>query len=69
MKHVGERWGGAITAALFLEEFVDETEGTHIDLAGPSYLSTSVEPHIAKGGTGWGVLTLLEYAANRASRA
>jgi leucyl aminopeptidase len=67
LKNVGERWGGAITAALFLEEFVDETDWTHIDLAGPSYLSTSVESHISKGGTGWGVLTLLEYAADRSS--
>ena len=67
LKNVGERWGGAITAGLFLEEFVDGTDWTHIDLAGPSYLSSSVEAHIAKGGTGWGVLTLLEYAARKSA--
>lgn len=61
LKNVGERWGGAITAALFLEEFADDTRYAHIDLAGPSFVEKSVEAHIPKGGTGFGVLTLLEY--------
>jgi len=65
IKNVGERWGGAITAALFLQEFVDEAKWVHMDLAGPSYLAKSAESHIPKGGTGFGVLTLLAYALAR----
>ncbi len=36
MKNSGERWGGAINAALFLKEFVGETPWVHLDIAGPS---------------------------------
>ena len=65
MKNVGERWGGASTAALFLKEFVEETRWVHMDLAGPSFLDNPAEAHMSKGGTGYGVLTLLEYALRR----
>lgn len=65
MKNVGERWGGASTAALFLKEFVGDTKWVHMDLAGPSFLDSPVEAHMGKGGSGYGVLTLLEYAARR----
>ena len=65
MKNVGERWGGASTAALFLSEFVGDANWVHIDLAGPAFLDTPVEAHTCKGGSGYGVLTLLEYAARR----
>jgi len=59
MKNVGERWGGAITAALFLEEFVGGKPWVHLDIAGPAHLSKSALEHIPKGGTGFGVLTLV----------
>ena len=59
MKNVGERWGGAITAALFLEEFIGETIWAHLDIAGPAF-ADKPEGIISKGGTGVGVLTLLE---------
>jgi leucyl aminopeptidase len=60
MKNTGERWGGALTAGLFLKEFVGETPWVHVDLAGPS--STDKENgHITKGGTGFGVATIFEY--------
>ncbi len=36
MKNTGERWGGAITAGLFLREFVGEVPWVHVDIAGPS---------------------------------
>src|SRR5439155_6211214 len=56
MKNTGERWGGALTAGLFLKEFVGDTPWVHVDLAGPS--STDKESgHVAKGGTGFGVAT------------
>lgn len=57
----GGRYGGAITAALFLSEFVKKTDWIHIDIAGPAFNEGSVHDIIPKGGTGWGVLTLLEY--------
>ncbi|MDZ4851463.1 MAG: leucyl aminopeptidase [Pirellulaceae bacterium] len=41
IKNVGEgRWGGAITAAKFLEEFVGKTPWTHLDIAGPAFLDS-----------------------------
>ena len=53
IKNIGERFGGAITAALFLKEFIDEgMRWAHLDIAGPVY---------NKGGTGFGVTTLVEY--------
>jgi len=59
MKNVGERWGGAITAALFLSEFVGDTTWAHLDIAGPSF-ADKPDGHITKGGTGYAVLALLE---------
>jgi len=52
------RWGGAITAALFLSEFVDKTRWAHIDIAGPAY-STKAGPYCPPGGTGFGVRLLM----------
>ncbi|TNF34627.1 MAG: leucyl aminopeptidase [Deltaproteobacteria bacterium] len=59
MKNIGERWGGALTAGIFLSEFVGEQTWAHLDIAGPAY-TEKPEPSVAKGGTGFGVLTLLE---------
>lgn len=62
MKNIGGRYGGASTAALFLQEFVG-TDGTdipwvHLDIAGPAFAETpgALTP---KGGTGYAVRTLL----------
>ena len=65
IKNVGERWGGAITAALFLEEFVADRKWVHVDLAGPSYVEKPADAHVPKGGSGYGVLTLLAYLQAR----
>jgi leucyl aminopeptidase len=68
MKNVGDRWGGAITAALFLKEFVGETPWAHLDVAGP----TSYEKergYNPRGGTGYGVRTLVNFLLSRANRA
>jgi leucyl aminopeptidase len=59
-KNIGSRWGGAISAALFLRKFVGDTPWAHIDIAGPGMTEQSWE-YINKGGTGFGVLALLEY--------
>ena len=61
MKNIGDQWGGAILAALFLSEFVDERPWVHLDIAGPGR-SDRTEDYIAKGGTGFAVRTLVELA-------
>jgi leucyl aminopeptidase len=54
------RYGGAITAGLFLQEFVDNTPWVHLDIAGPAFAE---KEHLygQKGGTGFGVRLLLTY--------
>jgi leucyl aminopeptidase len=51
----------AIVAALFLQEFTDGRPWAHLDIAGPSW-SDAEEGWLTKGGTGWGVRTLIEVA-------
>jgi leucyl aminopeptidase len=58
IKHTADRWGGAISAALFLREFVGDTPWIHVDIAGPSMANKPYGIH-PKGGTGHGVLTYL----------
>ena len=50
---------GAITAALFLAEFVDDTRWAHIDIAGPAYLKKE-NAYCGPGGSGFGVRLLIE---------
>jgi leucyl aminopeptidase len=67
VKQAGDRWGGSITAALFLREFVADAKWVHCDIAGPAAID---RPHAwmqAKGATGHGVLTFLAMI-ERASR-
>ncbi len=61
LKNVGDgRWGGAITAAKFLQRFVDGTPWVHIDIAGPAF-ADSAKPHRDAGGTGVMVRTLIRW--------
>ncbi|NLE19170.1 MAG: leucyl aminopeptidase [Propioniciclava sp.] len=61
LKNVGDgRWGGAITAAKFLQRFVDGTPWVHIDIAGPVF-ADSPKPHRDAGGTGVMVRTLIRW--------
>ncbi|MFO1094331.1 MAG: leucyl aminopeptidase [Planctomycetaceae bacterium] len=60
-KNVGARWGGAITAAKFLEKFVSGKPWVHLDIAGPAFVENG-KPHIEGGGTGTMVRTLVELA-------
>lgn len=67
--HKGDRWGGALTAGLFLQEFAKDTDGesipwAHLDIAGPSFNEGGPWGHVPKGGTGVAVGTLLEHLAN-----
>lgn len=64
MKNAGERWGGAINAALFLKEFIGDTPWVHLDIAGPS-TSPKERGYLNKGATGVGVRTLVEYVRQR----
>jgi leucyl aminopeptidase len=61
IRNVGGRWGGAITAAKFLERFVKEKPWVHLDIAGPAFASSD-KPHREGGGTGCMVRTLVELA-------
>jgi leucyl aminopeptidase len=65
VKNTGNRYGGAITAALFLAEFVANIPWVHIDIAGTAS-STKEGGYIVKGATGVGVRTLVELALSEA---
>ncbi len=66
VKNVGNRYGGAITAALFLAEFVGDTPWAHIDVAGPAFVDGSNQ-WWPRGGTGSPARTLLRYIEGQAS--
>jgi len=55
----GDRYGGALTAGLFLKEFVDDVPWAHLDIAGPAR-SEEDDAYTPKGGSGFGVRTLVE---------
>jgi leucyl aminopeptidase len=59
MKNVGSRGGGTITAAKFLQEFVEDTPWVHLDIAGMD-LDTEGRPFACKGATGFGVRTFVQ---------
>ncbi len=61
MKNTGPRWGGAITAAHLLAEFVSDVPWAHLDIAGPARAGSD-DAYISKGGTGFGVRTLVALA-------
>ena len=59
MRNIGGPYGGALTAGLFLKEFVGTTPWAHLDIAGPMN-SDSDEGWLTKGATAYGVRTFLE---------
>ncbi len=67
MKNIGGRWAGALTAGLLLQEFVDDVPWAHLDIAGPSRWTRN-EHYQTKGGSGFGVRTLVELVANLAEQ-
>lgn len=56
----GDFNAGSVTAALFLEQFVDKTNWAHLDIAGVGRAEADAGEN-PKGGTGWGVRLLLEW--------
>jgi leucyl aminopeptidase len=59
--NTGGRWGGAITAAMFLKEFVADTPWIHLDIAGTAWIEDN-KAWIAKGPSGIAVRSLVEFA-------
>ncbi len=63
LQHNWVRWGSALFAAAFLEEFVGETPWAHLDIAGPAWNPGGPWGHVPSGATGYGIATLVEYVA------
>ena len=63
IKNVGGPYGGAITAALFLEEFVGDTPWAHVDIAGTMKSDTD-DGWRSKGATGFGTRLLIDLATS-----
>ncbi len=67
--HKGDRDGGMLTAGLFLQEFVGEgIRWAHVDIAGPAFNTKGPRGATPKGGTGFGVSTLVALLERHAGR-
>lgn len=64
MKNTGPRGGGSITAALFLQKFVEDTPWAHLDVAGPVWTEKE-KGYNNVGATGFGVRTLVNWVLKR----
>ncbi|OYX30920.1 MAG: leucyl aminopeptidase [Caulobacterales bacterium 32-69-10] len=65
MKNIGGRYGGSITAALFIQRFVDGCPWAHLDIAGTAWKKTSTVPTSPEGATGYGVRLLNRLVKDR----
>ena len=65
MKNVGGRPGGSITAALFLQRFVNKLPWAHLDIASTAWKKPSAVPTIPDGATGYGVRLLNQLVADK----
>jgi leucyl aminopeptidase len=63
MRNIGGPYGGTITAAIFLSEFVGEIPWAHLDIAGPMKVDAD-EGIYSKGATGFGTRLLIDLACN-----
>ncbi len=64
--NTGGRYGGAITAAMFLRAFVEDTPWVHLDIAGTAWVDDN-KPYQAKGASGVAVRTLVNLVMSHAS--
>ena len=66
MKNIGGRSAGAITAAAFLSNFVEDTPWVHLDIAGTAWTQegTKEKSYNPKGATGFGIRTILKYISS-----
>jgi leucyl aminopeptidase len=68
--NVGAKWGAALAAGVFLKDFVAEgLDWAHLDIAGTAFNGDSAHGYTPKGGTGWGVRTLVQVVDDVASGA
>jgi leucyl aminopeptidase len=65
IKNTGGRYGGAITAAMFLKEFAEDTPWIHLDIAGMAWMDET-KPWTAKGPTGVAVRSIVEWVRSYA---
>jgi leucyl aminopeptidase len=63
MKNIGNRYGGSITAAQFLQRFVKDTPWAHLDIAGMAWAEKD-SPMVPKGATAFGVRLLDRFVAD-----
>ena len=63
IKNTGGRWGGAVTAAMFLKEFVNEVPWIHLDIAGTAWMEEG-KAWMPKGPSGVAVRTLAAFACS-----
>ncbi|HEV8325118.1 MAG TPA: leucyl aminopeptidase [Myxococcota bacterium] len=66
IKNSGDSYGGAIAGGLFLREFVGSARWAHLDIAGPAAAEKDTPLH-QRGATGFGVMTLVEFARGAAA--
>ena len=64
MKNIGPRHGGSITAALFIQRFVNKLPWAHLDIASTAHQPSSTKPTHANGATGFGVRLLNKLVAD-----
>ena len=68
--NIGERFGGALSAGVFLKEFVaDGIPWAHLDIAGPAFNDSEPHGYTPKGGTGAAVRTFIALAEEAAAEA
>ncbi len=65
IKNTGGRYGGAITAAMFIKEFVEDTPWIHLDIAGVAWIDDA-KPWTASGPTGAAVRSIVEWVRSYA---
>jgi leucyl aminopeptidase len=63
MKNIGNRWGGSITAAQFLQRFVKDTPWAHLDIAGMAWSEKDLAV-VPKGASAFGVRLLDRFVAD-----
>ncbi len=67
LSNIGERPGGALSAGIFLKEFVGETRWAHVDIAGPAFTQKPFGYNNI-GGTGMSMRTLVEVVEREAAK-
>ena len=67
LANIGDKFGGMLSAGLFLQEFVGTTPWAHLDIAGPAFNEKAAHGYTPVGGTGVGIRTMLAFVEARAA--